>query len=58
MTKGVSVQMSHFEGLKVFEIKALRSMFGPNKNKIIEGWRKLHNKDLHTLYLLTELSPS
>jgi hypothetical protein len=30
--------------LKVFENKELRRLFGPRRNEIIEGWRKLLNK--------------
>jgi hypothetical protein len=29
--------------LKVFENKVLRWIFGPNKNEVTGGWRKLHN---------------
>jgi hypothetical protein len=28
----------------VFENRVLRRIFGPRKNKIIGGWRKLHNE--------------
>jgi hypothetical protein len=35
--------------LAVFENRALRT-FGPTKDEIIGGWRKLHNEELHNLY--------
>jgi hypothetical protein len=28
----------------------LRGIFGPKRNEIIGGWRKLHNEELHNLY--------
>jgi hypothetical protein len=36
-------------GLRVFENRVLRKIFGPNIEE--DGsWRKLHNDELHTLY--------
>jgi hypothetical protein len=28
----------------------LRRIFGPKRDKVTEGWRKLHNEELHSLY--------
>jgi hypothetical protein len=28
----------------------LRGIFGPKRDEVIGGWRKLHNEELHTLY--------
>jgi hypothetical protein len=28
----------------------LRRIFGPKKGGVTEGWRKLHNEELHNLY--------
>jgi hypothetical protein len=28
----------------------LRRIFGPKRNKVTGGWRKLHNEELHGLY--------
>jgi hypothetical protein len=36
--------------LRVFENRMLRRMSGPKRDKIIGGWRKLHNEELHNLY--------
>jgi hypothetical protein len=33
--------------LKMFENRVLRRIFGPQRDKIIGGWRKLHNEELH-----------
>jgi hypothetical protein len=34
----------------LLEDRVLRRIFGPKKNKITGGWRKLHNKELRDLY--------
>jgi hypothetical protein len=34
----------------VFENRVLRRIFGPKKDEVIRGWRKLHNEELHNLY--------
>jgi hypothetical protein len=34
----------------VFENRVLRRIFGPKRDEVTEGWRKLHNEDLHNLY--------
>jgi hypothetical protein len=36
--------------LRVFEIRALRRIFGPKRAGVTGGWRKLHNKELHNFY--------
>jgi hypothetical protein len=28
----------------------LRTLFGPKRDKVTGGWRKLHNEELHNLY--------
>jgi hypothetical protein len=28
----------------------LRRIFGPKRDEVTEGWRKLHNEELHGLY--------
>jgi hypothetical protein len=33
----------------MFENKGLRRMFGPKRDEVIGGWRKLHNEELHNL---------
>jgi hypothetical protein len=37
-------------GLRVFENKVLRGIFGSKRDEVTGGWRKLHNEDLHDLY--------
>jgi hypothetical protein len=34
----------------VFENRLLRGIFGPKRDEVIGGWRKLRKKELHNLY--------
>jgi hypothetical protein len=34
----------------VFENRVLRRLFGPKRDEVTGGWRKLHNEELHRLY--------
>jgi hypothetical protein len=36
--------------LRMFENRVLRRIFGPKRDEVTGGWRKLHNKELHGLY--------
>jgi hypothetical protein len=36
--------------LRVFEKRVLRSMFGPWRDEVTRGWRRLHNEELHNFY--------
>jgi hypothetical protein len=36
--------------LRVLEKKVLRRIFGPKREEVTGGWRKLHNEELHDLY--------
>jgi hypothetical protein len=31
-------------------MKVLRRIFGPMRDEVAGGWRKLHNEELHNLY--------
>jgi hypothetical protein len=35
---------------RVFENRMLRRIFGPKRDGVMGGWRKLHNEELHNLY--------
>jgi hypothetical protein len=37
--------------LRVFENRMLRRIFGPKREEAGGGWRRLHNDELHKLYL-------
>jgi hypothetical protein len=36
--------------LRVFENRVLRRIFGPRRDEVTGGWRKLHNEELPNLY--------
>jgi hypothetical protein len=40
--------------LRVFENRVLRRIFGPNRDRVTGGWRKLHNEELHNLLLFAK----
>jgi hypothetical protein len=40
--------MSH--KLRVFENRVLRRIFGPKREEVTGGWRKVHDEKLHNLY--------
>jgi hypothetical protein len=47
--------------LRVFENRVLRRIFGPKRDKMAEGWRKLHEEELPNSYSLpstSRLTPS
>jgi hypothetical protein len=37
-------------GLRVFENRVLRRIFGHRRNEVTEEWRKLHNEAFNDLY--------
>jgi hypothetical protein len=37
--------------LRVFENRVLRRIFGPKMEEVTEAWRRLHNEELHNLYV-------
>jgi hypothetical protein len=36
--------------------EVLRRIFGPRRQEVAAGWRRLHNEDLHNLYASPMLS--
>jgi hypothetical protein len=36
--------------LRAFEDKMLWRIFGPMREEVVGGWRRMHNEDLHNLY--------
>jgi hypothetical protein len=36
--------------LRMFENRVLRRIFGPKREEVAGGWRRLHNEDLNSLY--------
>jgi hypothetical protein len=35
----------------MFENRVLRRILGPKREEVAEGWRRLHNEELHNLYV-------
>jgi hypothetical protein len=46
----LSLTLREEHRLRVFENRVLRRIFGPKRDEVTEGWRKLHNEELHNLY--------
>jgi hypothetical protein len=42
--------VSDIKRLRVFENRVLRRKFGPTRDEVRDGWRKLHSRELHNLY--------
>jgi hypothetical protein len=36
--------------LRVFQKRMLRRIFGPKRNEIVEGWKRLHYEEFHNLH--------
>jgi hypothetical protein len=41
--------------IEMFENRVLRTIFGPKREEVAEGWRRLHNEELHNLYALPHI---
>jgi hypothetical protein len=39
----------------VFENRVLKKIFGPKRDEVTAEWRKLHNEELHILYLSPDI---
>ena len=42
--------MREERGLKVFENRMTRRIFGPKRDEVIGKWRKLHKEEMNDLY--------
>jgi hypothetical protein len=45
-----SLTLREEHGLRVFENRVLRGIFGPKRDELTGEWRKLHNGELHNSY--------
>jgi hypothetical protein len=45
-----SLALNEEHRLRLFENRVVRRMFGPRKEEVAGGWRRLHNEELHNLY--------
>jgi hypothetical protein len=48
--KTSSLTLREEHGLKVFENRMMKEIFGPRRDEVTGGCRKLHNEMLHDLY--------
>jgi hypothetical protein len=39
----------------VFENRVLRGIFGPRREEVVRGWRRLYNMELRNLYVKVKL---
>jgi hypothetical protein len=46
----LSLTLRKEHGLRVFENRVLRRIFGPKRDEVTGEWRKLHNEKLRDLY--------
>jgi hypothetical protein len=46
----LSLTLREEHRLRVFENRVLRRIFGPKRDEVTGGWRKLHIEELHGLY--------
>jgi hypothetical protein len=51
----LSLTLREEHRLRVSENRVLRRIFGPKKDEVTGEWRKLHNEELHNLYLSTNI---
>jgi hypothetical protein len=49
-TKATEFSLREEHRLRVFENRALRRIFGPKRDEVRGGWRKLRNEELHNFY--------
>ena len=50
-----SLTLREERGLRVFENRAVRRVFGPKRDEVTGKWRKLHNEELSDLYSLPNI---
>jgi hypothetical protein len=48
--ESLSLTLREEHRLRVFENRVLRRIFGPKRDEVMGGCRKLHNEELHGLY--------
>jgi hypothetical protein len=48
--EALSLTLREEHRLRVFEKRVLRRIFGPKRDEVMGGWRKLHNEEFHDLY--------
>jgi hypothetical protein len=48
--------VSHIKGgFRAFKNRMLRSIYGPKREEVAGGWRRLHNDEFHNLYISSNI---
>jgi hypothetical protein len=47
--------INNSDRLRVFENRVLRRIFGPKREKVAGGWRRLHDEELHNLFVSSNI---
>jgi hypothetical protein len=50
-----SITLREENRLMVFDNRVLRRIFGPKRDVVSGGWRKLHSEELHNLYTFPDI---
>jgi hypothetical protein len=50
-----SVTLREEHRVKVYENRFVRRIFGPKREEVVGGWRRLHNEEIHNLYALPNI---
>jgi hypothetical protein len=50
LSTGTTLTFLPLHRLRVFKNRVLRRIFGPKRDEVRGGWRKLHTEELHNLY--------
>jgi hypothetical protein len=45
-----SLTLREEHGLRVFDNRVLKRLFGPKRDEVMGEWRKLQNEELHGMY--------
>jgi hypothetical protein len=51
----LSLTLREEQRLRVFENRVVRRMFERKRDEVTRGWRKVHDKELHTLYFSPDI---
>jgi hypothetical protein len=45
-----SLTVREEQRLKTFEYRVLRRIFGPKREEVVGGWKRMHSEEVHSLY--------
>jgi hypothetical protein len=51
-----SLTLREEHGLRVFENRVLRRIFGSKRDEVTGDWKKLHNEELHNIHSLSNIN--